>query len=626
MMSAGPWEDYATPAPSAAPMAPTADDNGPWNDFHPQESSWSGYGRSAWQALQTGLNKLDSYTGAPARAAIYAAQNAPSISQIPSAAFLAAEKQFGVDPSTAPTGQAIVENAGIPKGSTAAKLAGFGMDMASNPLTYVPVGEIAGAGAKYLGGAIGAGAEVAQEAASTVAASKPGLLAKATGTVGQVFTGADKNLAANYAANTDRINQIISRYSGPEGYAAAEHAADIRSNWNDVIQGTRKEMNENISSALNTPAAKQPTIAVKPIQESLQNAIDNAHPVTQADSIPEIKSLQTVLNKMTDANGNMSLYDLHAFKKYAQGIASPTYDIAGNSIFKGGEYAANAANKAAGSARNILIANGPTDISESEAVLSKLHNVEDTMNKSLLKPDGSYAALGRAGTNSGSTEARTLQKLSDITGYNFANDAKDFATSRQFANPTFSPLDTTGKSVWRTGLGMGTGAVAGSLLGVDPKVAGFVGGVMSSPAMLKAGINTANVAGKAVALPFEAAAAMPQAAYSALSSPVGRNAFDVGAKAIMTKSAPQMAEQPSSTPQGVAQSNVNRGPSSPTKGPDAWVQQGIQKLNLNDFNLINRVLSDPKGKQLLIQASDLAPNSAAMKAIMNKIQKGWGQK
>ena len=55
-------------------------------------------------------------------------------------------------------------------------------------------------------------------------------------------------------------------------------------------------------------------------------------------------------------------------------------------------------------------------------------------------------------------------------------------------------------------------------------------------------------------------------------------------------------------------------------------QQGIQKLGIQDSDLTNRLLQDPKGKQLLIQASDLAPGSKAMQRIQDQIKKGWGSK
>lgn len=60
-------------------------------------------------------------------------------------------------------------------------------------------------------------------------------------------------------------------------------------------------------------------------------------------------------------------------------------------------------------------------------------------------------------------------------------------------------------------------------------------------------------------------------------------------------------------------------------GPDAWAQQGIKKLGIQDPAFAGKLFGDPKAKQLLIQASDLAPNSKAMNAIMAQIKKGWGQ-
>lgn len=67
---------------------------------------------------------------------------------------------------------------------------------------------------------------------------------------------------------------------------------------------------------------------------------------------------------------------------------------------------------------------------------------------------------------------------------------------------------------------------------------------------------------------------------------------------------------------------INR---TPARGPDAWAQQGLQGLGIQDAGLSQRLLQDPKAKQLLIQASDLKPGTKAMKNIMTQIQKGWGQ-
>lgn len=69
--------------------------------------------------------------------------------------------------------------------------------------------------------------------------------------------------------------------------------------------------------------------------------------------------------------------------------------------------------------------------------------------------------------------------------------------------------------------------------------------------------------------------------------------------------------------------SVNR---SPARGEDLWAQQGLSKLGIQDPDQSQALLSNPKLKTLLIQASDLSPGSKAFKNIQMQIQKGWGGK
>lgn len=56
------------------------------------------------------------------------------------------------------------------------------------------------------------------------------------------------------------------------------------------------------------------------------------------------------------------------------------------------------------------------------------------------------------------------------------------------------------------------------------------------------------------------------------------------------------------------------------RGEDKWAAQGMEKLGLSDESL----LSDPKTKKLLIEASDHPVGSPKLKQIMEKIRKGLG--
>lgn len=128
---------------------------------------------------------------------------------------------------------------------------------------------------------------------------------------------------------------------------------------------------------------------------------------------------------------------------------------------------------------------------------------------------------------------------------------------------------------------------------------------------------TANAAGKLIGgVPAVAESAIPAAIQSQ-----GQSVTPIGSGVGNLIALPAAAQQTPPDNSKVAQSNANR---TPARGPDAWAQRGVQNLGI-DSALAQTLLSDPKGKQLLIQASDLSPNSRAMKQIKTQIQKGWGQ-
>lgn len=75
---------------------------------------------------------------------------------------------------------------------------------------------------------------------------------------------------------------------------------------------------------------------------------------------------------------------------------------------------------------------------------------------------------------------------------------------------------------------------------------------------------------------------------------------------------------PGSALQNVAGSDKgsNRTPS----GEDRWAQSGLSNLGMQDHPAAQSLLSNPKTKQLLIQASDLKPGSKAMQKVNDQIQ------
>lgn len=108
-----------------------------------------GIGERALGLLGSAAHGIDSVTGAPMRAAIGAAQNANEPGDILPDAWKAAKEQFANTDKEAPSGEQIAERAGVPHG-TISKVAGFGMDMAANPLNFM--GPVAKLGGKAIGG------------------------------------------------------------------------------------------------------------------------------------------------------------------------------------------------------------------------------------------------------------------------------------------------------------------------------------------------------------------------------------------------------------------------------------------------------------------------------------------
>jgi hypothetical protein len=64
----------------------------------------------------------------------------------------------------------------------------------------------------------------------------------------------------------------------------------------------------------------------------------------------------------------------------------------------------------------------------------------------------------------------------------------------------------------------------------------------------------------------------------------------------------------------------------PTKGPDKWAADGLQKVQAHDSSafsdpsVIEQILGSKKGKDLLIRASDLKPNTKAMDKLVDQIK------
>lgn len=253
------------------------------------------------------------------------------------------------------------------------------------------------------------------------------------------------------------------------------------------------------------------------------------------------------------------------------------------------------------------------DMAGTQQYLVNIRNaLSDAMNNSVdqaaSKSGGALGQLRQANQN-----YSTLSKINDIAANRAAMNS---------ANRAVGLTDTIA-----TGAGAGVGASVGGYVAgplgaeVGAGAGGVVGGGLNKfgrtygPAIqANAGDAVSNIAGR-VASAGRAIGTIPGVAPTLIQTGLRQNPPASGAEI-----------PPDVAPNGLAQSQANRQPAAPARGEDAWAQQGIQKLGIQDQNLVNQLLQSPKGKQLLIQASDLAPGSKAMQRIIEQIQKGYGKK
>lgn len=430
-------------------------------------------GQGALGAFETGMNKLDSVTGAPVRSAVSKFQD--NWKDLPGAVE-AYKKQFGEDNSKAPTGRMIAQRAGVPdtalsdvapslysddpkswkpsKGGlldpTASGVAGVGIDMATDPISYIPF-------------------EKAVEGAGNLAKKSLPSAAK----VAETLTGVPARETETYAKNLDEVNRVAKKYGGDVATAADE----TRKKFGADIAQAKGVRNATIKDA--TQALPSQQIDVSSVIQSLEDAKARLNPKFKAGEIKEVEGIIDTVKNAAGDTGKVSTADAYDLKKYLNDMASGAYKKDGQ-IFQVGKDAAQAAKGGAFEAKTVLHEVEPA-IQGADKDLSTLHNIEKRMNKNLIAEGKPESALLAAG--SGNQRNRNiLQSLGRLTGTDMAGEADKLAAVRRFAKPDLLPVDSTGKSFTR----MATGGAMGSLMG---PAGGVVGLAATSPAALKTGIN-----------------------------------------------------------------------------------------------------------------------------------------
>lgn len=463
-------------------------------------------------------------------------------------------------------------------------------------------------------GVVGATAEMGGQALSKgiqAAANSP--LAKKVGQkigsgaarVGEALTGVPKNEIKAYAKHADEINDMAKSAD----YDAQEMADQLRGKFNDAIQIHRQQLNGRISNALKTNGG---AIQSQPIIDALQTAKANINPRRYADQVGQIDEMIQEVNS-SSVNGNIPLADAHDLKEWLRSFAKGTYQKAGQ-IFQTGDKAAGAAKHGASVARKAIDKVAP-EVASGNAGLSRLHDIEDVMNKNLFTEGKTAASLYAAGSGGNPANAKVLRQIGDETGVNMLGQAEKMAAARTFGKPQFMPIDSNGKAVGRMALGGLGGAVLGIPGGPATMAAGAaIGGAVASPAALKFAIDGGRGVGRAAGAVARSSQAVGSTLRPALRGAPGERTSDESPK--------QEPSVPSGDVDRVAE-----------KGPKKWQQDGFKKLiehatkpeSKQKLEKIKEaILKEPKGQNLLIAASDLKPGSKAMENLLAKIEREYG--
>lgn len=505
--------------------------------------------------LESAIRRLDSYAGAPVRAAIGAAQDGKAMSAIP-----AAYRQFGADPDAAPSPHDIALRSGLsdspmlPGDVSFALAKGGGENLAPpdlsdnpTPADFGAVGVSLGADLTNLLPAIGPAKNLVKGAGSALKGTRAAEIAgdivkgaknlprSTAAKAGHALTGSPEADVLTYMRDPEKINSMNARFGGD-----VSQAADVvRENAQKRIQATRQALNQEVSTALEASktAPAKGNLSIDPVVARLEARKAKLDPLVRADQaaaariddlIEQIKVLGAPEGTGKHA-GKTNPYYMHRIKEILQDAAKPSYDAGGNAIFQGGPRAAEAAKDAAAEARLLANKSAPEGYRNANKQLERLHRIEDQLNKNLVRAGKPEASLLAAGSGANSRNRRLLSLLQETTGAPLVQQAEELSAMRTFGNPSWLPSDSTGKAVARQ---LGASTALSALLG---PIGVPLGMVATSPKTLKGAINLGDafqtVIGRNVARAGKVADATVNPLAEFLQTPAGLSAlktFQVG--------------------------------------------------------------------------------------------------
>lgn len=589
-----------------------------------RSSVLSRMGQSALEVVGEVGQFIDTYTGAPMRAGIGAAQNGNN-------PIAAAYEQFGEDPALAPTGKQIAQKASVPDNSlselvpglftnddkeadqwlkfkvggpadiTASGFAGLGIDVAADPTNVIPGVAIA-KGAKLGGKAAKSGLGLAAKLAGKTGETVANTASKVTTTLGNVLTGIPKKNIETYIKKRKAVDQIIAKHGGDMSLAADE----IREGLQNSISAKISSLNNEIKTAI-----KEAPEGSYKSQDAIINAMEDVKSGINPDLYPEsIAEINELIEKIKTLPPELSADAANEAKRFLQKKSKGSY-LKNGQIFSSSKESQKAARRGAREARRIETELAP-GTAQPNLELSKIHQYEKNVNKNLIAPGKTESAMMGAGSGANARNVKNLKDISDMTGYDALTKAEELSAAKAFADPGYLPIDATGKSATRMAVGAMTGSYLGGPIGTA------IGILATSPMALKQAIKAGDISSDLI----------KKLAGGAKS--ITDDVIDKAVKASQTKEGQSIIRSFEKSAKSGSIQETNRVANEKKKGPEKWANDGLEKLLKKNPEKIESIkgalLNSKKGKKLLIAASSVSANSKAMDKILSQIDKEFGGK
>lgn len=297
--------------------------------------------------------------------------------------------------------------------------------------------------------------------------------------VANALTGVTEQNIKTFVDHNDAINKMIQESGGNIGVAADK----VREGLSKQIQNFRQSQNQKISEALDKLTPDK-TISADPVINALDKMKARINPNLNPEEIIRVEDLMSKIISVSDNHGMVNPKEMYEIQNFLYDSAKGAY-MKGGQIFMPGKIEQQAAKAAAREAKIILDKEIP-DLRAANEQLSKLHKIEENINKNLIAPGKPEAALLAAGgaTTGRNRNQTNLDVLGNILGKDVTGEAQKLSATAAFANPQFMPMSAGGTtSTSRTLMGAATGGILAGPVG------GAIGAALTSPAALKQAIN-----------------------------------------------------------------------------------------------------------------------------------------